>query len=262
MKGVLTGYDLKKFVFGLIDKTKDHEEKENNKPRREEKKNNNIINISDSSENDNENSNNVVSSSVLGRKRGLKEEETKEERNNNIIQDFSQRCKKINNNNKKEFNSEFLSSIISSHKDLYLNTSIFIKNLCHCNLCELSYKKIGFGFLCDRNVYKEWEKRITFDEVINQDQFIEEAKKENPVTLDKIKESVNSYLKSKEYLDLPYEQQFFIKNCILILANEFNDYVASLDHPNLKIEDIYTFCKKYKGELRKIKNDEDNNEEE
>ena len=235
LKDILLGYDLKKIVYGLMPKEQ-----------------NNIIEIKDEENNQDK--------SFLGKKRNTpddineiredKKEEINENNNDiNKINNEKNKCKL----NKAQENEEFLSQIIQNEQNLFIDCEIFLKNICQCESCTNKYIELGFNFLNDKKAFKEWSERKTFDDIINDDKFIEEAKNDNQISLDSVEKSVNDFFKSKEYKQLTCEQQILIRGYIGELSNKLGEYVSTLNHSIITVEDIYNFINKYKDYFEKLK---------
>ena len=241
LKDILLGYELKKIVYGLMPKEQ-----------------NNIIEIKDQDENKED-------VSLLGKKRNPPE-------NINEINDIKEKGNNDNDNNdinnkinkeKKENvecklnitkeNEEFLSKVIQNEQNLFIDCEIFLKNICQCDSCYNKYTELGFNFLKDKNAFKEWSERKTFDDIINSDKFIEEAKNDNQISLDSVEKSVNDFFQSKEYKQLTCEQQILIRGYIGELSNKLGEYVQTLNHSIITVEDIYNFINKYKDYFEKLK---------
>ena len=237
LKDILLGYDLKKIVYGLMPKEQ-----------------NNIIEIKEEENNNNEDK------SFLGKKRNPPENlnEIKEkdniinENNNNDINDINKEKNECKLNKAKE-NEEFLSQVIQNEQNLFIDCEIFLKNICQCDSCTNKYKELSFNFLNEKNAFKEWSERKTFDDIINDDKFIEEAKNDNQISLDSVEKSVNDFFKSKEYKQLTCEQQILIRGYIGELSNKLGEYVSTLNHSIITVEDIYNFINKYKDYFEKLK---------
>ena len=235
LKDILLGYDLKKIVYGLMPKEQ-----------------NNIIEIKDEENNQDK--------SFLGKKRNTpddineiredKKEEIKENNNDiNKINNEKNKCKL----NKAQENEEFLSQIIQNEQNLFIDCEIFLKNICQCESCTNKYIELGFNFLNDKKAFKEWSERKTFDDIINDDKFIEEAKNDSQFSLENVEKSVIDFFKSKEYRQLTVEQQLLIKGYIGELSNKLGEYVSTLNHTVITVEDIYNFINKYKDYFEKLK---------
>ena len=170
--------------------------------------------------------------------------------NNNIeINKEKNKCKL----NKTQENEEFLSKVIQNEQNLFIDCEIFLKNICLCEACTNKYNELGFNFLKEKNAFKEWSERKTFDDIINDDKFIEEAKNDNQISLDSVEKSVNDFFKSKEYKQLTCEQQILIRGYIGELSNKLGEYVQTLNHSIITVEDIYNFINKYKDYFEKLK---------
>ena len=105
---------------------------------------------------------------------------------------------------------------------------------------------MGFDYLNNENLYKEWESRKTFDDIINDENFIDEAERENPISLETVNGTLKDFFNSKEYKQLTFEQQAIIKGCIGELGNKFAEFAATLNHTVITVEDVYAFFNKYK----------------
>ena len=125
--------------------------------------------------------------------------------------------------------------------------------LCHCEECSKKYNEIGMNFLNEKNVFKEWTERKTFDDIINDEKFIEEAQKENQISIGNLQKSVDEFFSSKEYKQLTVEQQVLIRGSITELWNKLGEFVETLDHKVITVEDIYNFINKYKDYFENLK---------
>lgn len=235
IKNILLGHDLKKFIHGLMPK------KDINST--EEEKDINFF-----SDNDNNNTDNKL----LSRKRKL-------ERNNNF-KDTSGMFNKIKKNINCKYhydknNEQFYDELILQEEEILFDSSLFLKNICKCEKCKKNYIKCGVGFLVQKNCIDDWENRKSFDEIINDEKFIEDAQKKSTVTINSLEDSIKDYFKSKEYHRLSFEKQNIIQNCAVELANRFGEYVTELDHDNLTIEDMYIFFLEYKKRLEELKSE-------
>ena len=143
--------------------------------------------------------------------------------------------------------------MIQNEQNLFIDCEIFLKNICQCDSCYNKYTVLGFNFLKDKNAFKEWSERKTFDDIINSDKFIEEAKNDNQISLDSVEKSVNDFFQSKEYKQLTCEQQILIRGYIGELSNKLGEYVQTLNHSIITVEDIYNFINKYKDYFEKLK---------
>ena len=292
LKDILIGYDLKEILYGIIpqdqnqiihldeensekikenfDKKEKNNEKENEKGKEKEKDkieikdkpNTNIIGIENKInifEEDKKNKDKPL----LGKKRILsfphndnKDEVKKENeniikniKNNNIIINNEQKCKR------KQYkkNEEILNNIIKQEQNIFIDCEIFLKNLCRCESCKKMYKKLGFDYLNNENLYKEWESRKTFDDIINDEKFIDEAERENPISLENINGTLNDFFNSKEYKQLTCEQQIIIRGCIGEFSNKFSEFISTLNHTTITVEDIYAFFNKYRDYFEQLK---------
>ena len=240
LKDILKGYNLKKIVYGLM-------------PKEQVK----TIELNEDNEN----------KSLLGKKRNpsntfeeIKEENinnNKNDNNENIINNNLEEEKEKNNCKiKLELNSEnedFLSQVIQNEQNLFIDCEIFLKKICHCDECSKKYGEIGMNFLNKENVFKEWTERKTFDDIINDEKFIEEAKNENQYSLGNLQKSVDDFFASKEYKQLTVEQQVLIRGCVSELWSKLGEYIKTLDHTIITVEDIYNFINKYKDYFENFK---------
>ena len=237
LKDILLGYELNKIVYGLMPKEQ-----------------NNIIEIKDQDENKED-------ISLLGKKRNPPENlneinDIKDNKDNNDINNKINKEKKENVECKLNItkeNEEFLSKVIQNEQNLFIDCEVFLKNICQCDSCYNKYTELGFNFLKDKNAFKEWSERKTFDDIINSDKFIEEAKNDNQISLDSVEKSVNDFFQSKEYKQLTCEQQILIRGYIGELSNKLGEYVQTLNHSIITVEDIYNFINKYKDYFEKLK---------
>ena len=226
IKEILLGYNLKKILYGLIPSEK-----------------NQIITLSDETDKtevNNINEEKVKHIDLLGKKRKL----SKSEEEKKI------KCKKKTYKS----NEEILDNIIKNEQDIFLNCEILIKKLCRCEQCQEVYKKKEVEYLMNENLYKEWEERKSFDDIINDEKFIEEAKKENPMSLERVEGTINEFFNSKEYKALTVEQQLIIRGYIGELGNKLGEYISTLNHTTITVEDIYNFIKQYKDYFADLKN--------
>ena len=169
----------------------------------------------------------------------------------------------INNNNNNQISckrkiykksEDILNSIITQEQNIFIDCEVFTKNLCRCDSCKKMYKQMGFDFLNNENLYKEWESRKTFDDIINDENFIDEAERENPISLESVNCTLNNFFNSKEYKQLTFEQQTIIKGCIGELGNKFGEFVSTLNHTIITVEDVYAFFNKYRDYFEQLKN--------
>jgi len=254
LKDILKGYNLKKVVYGLMPK-------ENFK----------VIEIKDDNDKDKDN-NKEENKSLLGKKRKLsadikeikndkKEKEEKEKdnnindnnntnnNNNNILDENNKICKfKIDPENE-----VFLTQVIQNEQNLFIDCEIFLKMLCKCPECSKLYDDIGMSFMKNENTFKEWTERKTFDDIISDEKFIEEAKNGNQISIDNLENSVRDFLCSKEYRLLTVEQQTVIRGYIGELWNKLGEFVSTLNHQIITVEDIYNFIQKYKDYFESLK---------
>ena len=170
--------------------------------------------------------------------------------NNNIIISDEQKCKR------KQYkkNEDILNNIIKQEQNIFIDCEVFLKNLCRCKTCQKMYKKLGFDYLNNENLYKEWESRKTFDDIINDEKFIDEAERENPISLSSINGTLNDFFNSKEYKQLTCEQQIIIRGCIGEFSNKFSEFISTLNHTTITVEDIYAFFNKYRDYFEQLKN--------
>ena len=245
LKDILKRYDLKKIIFGLM-------------PKEPVK----FIDLTQDNKDNKENKENKEDISLLGKKRNppdsldeIKEEKEKEINGNNINKDNEI---KINNKCKLKLyqeNEEFLSQVIQNEQNLFIDCEIFLKIICHCDECSKKYNDLNMNFLNDKNAFNEWAERKTFDDIINDEKFIEEAKKESQlsISLGNIEKSINDFFKTKEYKQLRVEQQVLIRAYIGELSNKFGEFISTLDHTVITVEDIYNFINKYKDYFENLK---------
>ena len=116
------------------------------------------------------------------------------------------------------------------------------------------YKEVGLDILNNKNLFKEWENRKSFDDVINDEKFIEKVEKENPLSLDNIEGNVNEFFNSKEYKELTFEQQIVVRAYISEFGSKLQEFVSSLNHETITVEDVYNFINKYKDHFEDFKN--------
>ena len=252
LRDILKGYNLKKIIYGLmpkdhiktIDLNEDNNENKSlellGKKRKASSSLDEINNINNEKNNSNNNINNENNNN---------DDNDKINQINNNINII--KCK-INTDLEKE-NEEILSSVIQNEQNLFIDCEIFLKLLCHCEECSKKYLNIGFDFLNKENAFKEWCERKTFDDIITDEKFIEEAKQENQVSLDNIQKSVDDFFSSKEYKQLRVEQQILIRGSIEELYNKLGEFIRTLDHKVITVEDIYNFINKYKDYFENLK---------
>ena len=169
--------------------------------------------------------------------------------NNNLIINQESLCGRKNF----EKNEEILNNIILKDQDIFLDCEILLNLLCRCKSCQEMYKKMGLDYLNDKNLYKEWESRKTFDEIINDENFLDETDKVNPTSLENVNSTLNDFFNSKEYKQLTCEQQILIRGCIGELQNKFGEFVLTLNHSTITVEDIYAFFNKYRDYFEELK---------
>ena len=282
LKDILLGYDLKEILYGLIPKDTNavinlnegdsdkNEEKENEgkkeiKEKEKEKENNNEkkeIEINDINKNIIFEDEKKEEISFLGKKRkeSLNLPQEKKEKEKNEIIELGKAINNINNNQiscKRKIykkSEDILNLIISQEQNIFIDCEIFVKNLCRCDSCKKMYKQMGFDYLNNENLYKEWESRKTFDDIINDENFIDESERENPISLESVNGSLIDFFNSKEYKQLTFEQQAIIKGCIGELGNKFSEFAATLNHTIITVEDVYAFFNKYRDYFEQLKN--------
>ncbi len=182
---------------------------------------------------------------LLGKKRNIDKEE-ENEKNEKI------KCKR----NLIKENELFYNELILQEEEILIDSENFVKEICRCENCKELYKEIGMEFLNNKSCYKDWENRITFDEIINEPKFIEEVQKENNIiTVNSIEDSIKDYFNSKEYHRLSYEKQYILQNCARELKNKFSEFINELDHKELTIEDMYIFFMEFKNQLSELKSE-------
>ena len=87
------------------------------------------------------------------------------------------------------------------------------------------------NFLNVKNLYKEWTERKTFfDDIINNEKFIKEAKQENQISIGNLQKSVDKFFSLKKYEQLTVEQQVLIRGSISELWNKLGEFLKILDH--------------------------------
>ena len=169
--------------------------------------------------------------------------------NNNILDENNKICKfKIDPEN-----DVFLTQVIQNEQNLFIDCEIFLKMLCKCQECSKLYDDIGMSFMKNENTFKEWTERKTFDDIISDEKFIEEAKNGNQISIDNLENSVRDFLCSKEYRLLTVEQQTVIRGYIGELWNKLGEFVSTLNHQIITVEDIYNFIQKYKDYFESLK---------
>jgi len=292
IKDILIGYDLNKFLYGLMpeDHVKVIELEDEKEPGKKDNKNEiknsdkkiEIIHINNSedlhnnkniiSEEEKLNSDKEVKNEVpllLGKKRespfppldDIPEDKKIEENgkknkieetniNNNINDNNLTKCKR----KKYIEHEELLNDIIKKEENILMDCEIFLKLLCRCKSCEEMHKKMGLELLNNKNLFKEWESRKTFDDIINDEKFIEEVEKENPISLDSIEGNINEFFNSKEYKELTCEQQILVRGYISELGSKLQEFISTLNHTTITVEDIYAFINKYRDHFEELKN--------
>ena len=219
------------------------------------KKRNNPLPISQSIEedkkeiNNNEykSNNNLINSNI-----NQKEIENNIEKNNtnNLTINDSTKCKR-----KKYIEyEELLNNIILKEQNILIDCEIFLNILCRCESCQEMYKKMGLDILNNKNLYKEWENRKSFDDIINDEKFIEEVEKENPIPLESMEGNVSEFFNSKEYKELTCEQQILVRGYISELGSKLQEFISTLNHTTITVEDVYAFIKKYRDHFEDLKN--------
>ena len=282
LKEILIGYNLKEILYGLIPREKNQiihldEEKdseniinENNKINKINKKEKEVVIIKEEEINNNK-------SSLLGKKRKLdlsvtelnefdknksniNNNQNDKEKNNEKI-DLEDKERYIINNNislcKRKLNKkseEILNNIIENEQNIFIDCEVFLKNLCRCDSCQKMYDKLGFDYLNNESLYKEWESRKTFDDIINDEKFLNEEEKENPISMENINGTLSEFFNSKEYKQLTCEQQIIFRTCIGELGSKFAEFASTLNHNTITVEDVYAFFNKYKNYFEELKN--------
>jgi len=170
--------------------------------------------------------------------------------NNNINDNNLTKCKR----KKYIEHEELLNDIIKKEENILMDCEIFLKLLCRCKSCEEMHKKMGLELLNNKNLFKEWESRKTFDDIINDEKFIEEVEKENPISLDSIEGNINEFFNSKEYKELTCEQQILVRGYISELGSKLQEFISTLNHTTITVEDIYAFINKYRDHFEELKN--------
>ena len=158
----------------------------------------------------------------------VKEEAENNKINNNqntlITQEIKEKEKNICNKKLNLYleNEEFLSQIIQNKQSLYIDCEIFFKLLCHCDECSKQYEEIGMNFIKEENAFKEWSKRITFEDKITDENFIDEMKKNESFSFEEIYEKDGKdFFQSYKYKQLPVEKQILMKVCIAEMKEMF-----------------------------------------
>ena len=78
------------------------------------------------------------------------------------------------------------------------------------------------NFIKEENVFKEWSKRITFEEKINDENFIDEIKDDKPIPFEGIlQKNLEDFFRSSKYKQLPVEKQILMKVCIAEMKEMF-----------------------------------------
>ena len=245
LKDILKGYDLKKIVYGLMPKVQNETSK-----------------LTETNDNNKENE----PLSLLGKKRKPSNdlEEIKEEdkdnqiyNNQNILNIQEIKEKKICNKNLDLYseNEEFLTQVIQNKQNLFIDGEIFFKKLCHCDECSKLYEEIGMNFMKEENAFEEWSKRITFEDKITDENFIDEMKKNESFSFEEIYEKDGKdFFQSYKYKQLPVEKQILFRVCFAELKDKFKEFILSLDHKEITLEDIYNFINKNKDYFENLKN--------
>jgi len=111
------------------------------------------------------------------------------------------------------------------------------------------------NFIKEEKVFEEWSKRITFEEKINDEDFIDEIKDDKPIPFQGIlQKNLEDFFGSSKFKQLTVEKQILMKVCIAEMKEKFEDFILSLDHTIITLEDIYTFINKYKDYFESLKN--------
>ena len=186
----------------------------------------------------------------------VKEEAENNKINNNqntlITQEIKEKEKNICNKKLNLYleNEEFLSQIIQNKQSLYIDCEIFFKLLCHCDECSKQYEEIDMNFIKEEKVFEEWSKRITFEEKINDEDFIDEIKDDKPIPFQGIlQKNLEDFFGSSKFKQITVEKQILMKVCIAEMKEKFEEFILSLDHTIITLEYIYTFINKYKDYL-------------
>ena len=152
-------------------------------------------------------------------------------------------------------NEEFLSQTIQNKQSLFIDCEIFFILLCHCDECSKQYDEIDMNFIKEEKVFEDWSKRITFEEKINDEDFIDEIKDDKPIPFQGIlQKNLEDFFGSSKFKQLTVEKQILMKVCIAEMKEKFEDFILSLDHTIITLEDIYTFINKYKDYFESLKN--------
>ena len=233
-------YDMKKFVFGLMN----FEDKNKNININENNENNNCEN------NKNDNRNNLLFDNDFGKKRKHNEIEIENEidLNNNI-------CKLKKREFNFEENKKILNEIISNKNEIIISTKILEKMLCYCEDCKLLYKGNNLDFLNTKNFYTEWYKRVLFEDKINEE--VDKNSEENIEILNNINNI--DLFKTKEIKALDVEKQIELSLVSKEFVEEFTKYIYNLKQNKEKsnsdfiitYEDVNDFLIKFQSHLLK-----------
>ena len=199
--------------------------------------------------NDSQNNENIIFNNKIEKEK--ENNNKKDYLNNKIINKISySKCKR---KKYKEY-EDLLNNIIQKEQSIFIDCEIFLNLLCRCKSCQEMYKEAGLDILNNKNLFKEWENRKSFDDVINDEKFIEKVEKENPLSLDNIEGNVNEFFNSKEYKELTFEQQIVVRAYISEFGSKLQEFVSSLNHETITVEDVYNFINKYKDHFEDFKN--------
>ena len=111
------------------------------------------------------------------------------------------------------------------------------------------------NFIKEENAFKEWSKRITYEEKISDENFINKIKDDKLIPFEGIFQKIlEDFFRSNKYKQLPVENQILMKVCIAEMKEMSQEFLLSLDHNIITLEDIYTFINKYKDYFERLKN--------
>ena len=107
----------------------------------------------------------------------------------------------------------------------------------------------------EENAFEEWSKRISVEEKISDENFIDKIKNEEPFPFEGIlQQYLENLFRSSKYKQLPVEKQILLRVYIAEMKEKFEEFLLSLDHTTITLEDIYTFINKFKDYFDSIKN--------
>lgn len=181
----------------------------------------------------------------------------------NVSEEISPKKRKLNEIEKankkckyeiKEKYKLFVNEIISNENDIIIYANVLESELCHCTECDAKYKSHNVEFLCGA-FYTEWNKRILFEEIINND--LDEEKEENKKIISNIN-SINMY-QTNEIRSLDVIKQTELSMMSKEFYSKFKEYIHELsqreENKNKQLtityDDIQDFLKKFKNRIPK-----------